>query len=65
VIAELMQETVVKNFFTTAAYGKNHCVKWHLNNPPLPRTLEEICADILALEHRNEELPGDIVGGEK
>jgi len=54
---------VVKNFFTTAADGKNCSVTGHFYNPPLPRTLEEICADILALEKETEGLLGEIIGG--
>ncbi len=54
---------VVKNFFTTAADGKNYRVNGHFYNPPLPRTLEEICADILARERETEGLLGEIVRG--
>jgi hypothetical protein len=65
VIAELTQEAVVKNFFTTAADRKNYSVKWHSCKPPLPCTREEICADILAPENKIEGPLGEIIGGGK
>jgi hypothetical protein len=65
VIAELTQKAVVKNFFTTAADGKNYSAKWHFYKPPLLRTLEEICADMFALETKTKGLLGEIIGGGK
>jgi hypothetical protein len=65
VIAGLTQEAVVKNFFTTAVDGKNYNVKWRFYKPPLPRTLGETSADILALENKIEGLLGEIIGGGK
>lgn len=42
----------------------NCSTKWYFYKPPL-RALEDICADILALENRNEELLGETIGGGK
>lgn len=59
---------VIKNFFTTAVARKNYRVNghfWHFYNPSLLRTLEETCADILALEKKTAGLPGEIIGGGK
>jgi hypothetical protein len=64
-LGELTQEAVVKNFFTTAADGKNYSAKWHFYTPALVRTLEDICADILALEKKTKGLLGEIIGGGK
>ena len=64
-MGKLTQEAVVKIFFTTAADGKNYSAKWHFYKPPLLRTLEEICADILAPEKKTKGLLGEIIGGGK
>jgi len=56
---------VVKNFFTTAADGKNCSTKCYFYKSPLLRPLDAIRAGSLALEKATEGLLGEIIGGGK